>query len=55
MGAVTPISVKTGMAMVAPTTVRTVASTAGADVRVIFACEEDCNDCDNIEAPILAN
>jgi len=35
--------------------VGTLASTAGVDVCVICACEEDCNDCDGIEAPELAD
>jgi len=53
--AVTPIFVETGMAMVAPTAVDTLAPTEGMDARVNCGCEEDCNDCDDIEASILAN
>jgi hypothetical protein len=41
------------MAMVAPTTVDTLAPTTGADARVICTCEEDLDDYDDIEAPIL--
>ena len=52
MGAITPISVETDMAMVVPKVVGTLASTAGVDVCVICACENDCNDCDDIEASI---
>lgn len=55
MGAVTPISVETGMAMVAPKATGTLASTVGPNVRVICACEEDYNDYDDIEAPVLAD
>jgi len=43
------------MAMVAPTAVDTLAPTAGADACVNCACEEDCDDCDEIEAPILTD
>ena len=55
MGAVTPMSVETGMAMVAPQAVGTLAPTIGVDVCVIFAFEEDCNDCDDIEELVLAD
>jgi hypothetical protein len=44
VGAVTPISVETGMVMVVPKVVGTFASTAGVDVCVFCACEEDYND-----------
>jgi len=44
VGAVTPISVEIGMATVTPKAVGTIASTAGVDVGVICACEEDFND-----------
>jgi hypothetical protein len=53
VGVVTPISVETGMT--APKAVCTLASTAGVDVCVICACEEDYNDCDDIEAQVLAD
>jgi len=43
------------MAMVAPKVVGTLASTAGVDVCVIYACEEDFNYCDNIEAPVFVD
>jgi hypothetical protein len=55
VGAVTPISIETGIAMVAPTTVDTLAPTVGANASVDCACEEDCNDCDDIEAPLLVD
>jgi len=55
VGSVTLISVKTGMAMVAPKANGTLAPTAGVDVCVLCGCEEDCNDCDDIEAPVLAD
>ena len=55
MGTVTSISVKTGMAMVVPTALDTLARTAWADVHVIWACEEDCDDSDDIEATVLAD
>jgi hypothetical protein len=52
--AVTLISVETGMAMVSSTVVvGTLAPTKGADARLDCPCEDDCDDCDNIEAPIL--
>jgi len=53
--AATPISIKTGMAMVAPKAVGTLASTAGANVCVICVREENCNDCDDIEASVLVD
>jgi hypothetical protein len=53
--AVTPISVETGIAMVTPKAVDTLAPTAGADARVNCACDEDCDDCDDIEATILTD
>ena len=55
MGAVTPIFVKIGMAMVATTVVDTLVPNAGEDAHVICACEEDCDDCDDIVAPILVD
>ena len=53
--AVTPISVETDMAMVSPMVVDTVAPTKGADTHVNCACDEVCDDCDDIEAPILVD
>ena len=53
--AVIPVSIVTGMAMVAPTVVDTLAPTEGANTGVDCACEEDCDDCDDIEAPVLAD
>ena len=38
VGAVTPISVETGMAMVAPNAVGTLASNVGVDICIICAC-----------------
>jgi len=55
MEAVTPISVETGIAMVAPTTIDTLAPTVGTDVCVNCACEEDCDDCDDVEATLLVD
>jgi hypothetical protein len=55
VGAVTPISVETGMTMVAPTTVDTLEPTLGADARLNCDCEDDCDDCDDVETPILAD
>jgi len=55
VGAVTTISVETGMFLVAPTTVYTLTPTIVADARVICAFEEDYDDCDDIETPILAD
>jgi len=55
VGAVTPIYVETGVAMVAPKAVGTCTSIVRMDVCVICACEEDCNDCDDIKAPVLAD
>jgi hypothetical protein len=52
VGVVTPISVETGMAMVAPKAVGKLAPTAWVDVCVICAYKEDCND---IDAPVLAD
>jgi len=43
------------MAMVAPKVVGTLAPTAGLDVCAIYACEEDCNDRDDIDAPVLTD
>jgi len=53
--AVTPISVETSMAMVAPKVVDTLAPTAGAYTHVNYACQEDCDDCHDIEAHVLAD
>jgi len=53
--AVTTISVETVMFLVAPTTVDTQTPTTGADAHVICAFEEDYDDCDDIETPILAD
>jgi len=47
--------VETGMSMIAPKAVGTLTSIAGADVRVICAYEEYCDDCDDIEATILTD
>jgi hypothetical protein len=55
VGVVTPMFVETDMTMVAPKVVGTLAPTAGVNVCVIYACEEDCNDCDDIEALVLAD
>jgi len=55
VGAVTQISVETGMAVVAPKAVGTLKSIAGMDVCVVCACEEVFNDCDDIEAPVLVD
>jgi len=52
---VAPISVETGMAMVAPTAVDTLAPTEGADARINYAYEEDCDDCDDIETPVFVD
>jgi hypothetical protein len=52
-GAITPISVETGIAMVAPMAVGTLAPTVGADACVDYACEEDCDDCDDAKLPLL--
>jgi len=41
--------------MVVPTAIGTLAPTARADARVICAYDEDCDDCDDIEAPVLAD
>jgi len=38
-----------------PKAIGTLAPIAGADVCVIFAFEEDCNDCDDIEELVLAD
>jgi hypothetical protein len=52
-GAITPISVETGIAINAPMAVDTLAPTVGADACVDCACEEDCDDCDDAELPLL--
>jgi len=43
------------MAMAASTTVDTLAPTVGADACVNCAYEEDCDDCDDAEAPLLVD
>jgi len=53
VGEVTPISVETGFAMVAPITVDTLAPTVGAYACVDCACEEDCDDCDDAKVSLL--
>ena len=53
VGAVTPISFETGTTMVAPMTVDTQAPTVGANACVNYACEKDCDDCDDAESPLL--
>jgi len=55
VGEVTPIFVETGMVVVAPKAVGTITSIKGMDVCVFCACEDDCNDCDDIEAPVLTD
>jgi hypothetical protein len=50
-GAATPFSVETGIVMVAPVAVDTLAPTVGADACVDYAYEEDCDDCDDVEVP----
>jgi len=52
-GVVTPISIETGIAMVAPMVVDTLAPTVGADACVDYACEEDCDDCEDAEVPLF--
>jgi len=53
--AITPISVETSMAMIAPTAVDTLEPTEWADACVYCACEEDCDDYDDIEVSVLAD
>jgi len=43
------------MVMVSSKAVGTLAPTAGVDVCVFCACEEACNDYDDIEEPVLAD
>jgi len=52
---VTPIFDETGMAMAASTVVDTLAPTEGADACVNCAYEEDCDDCNDAEAPKLVD
>jgi len=53
VGAVTLVFFETGIAIIAPTVVDTLAPTVGADACVNYGCEEDCDDCDDAEAPLL--
>jgi len=48
-------SVEIGIAMAAPTAVDTLAPTVWEDACVNCACEEDCDDCDDVEAPLLVD
>jgi len=52
---VTPISFETILAVAVSTVVDTLAPTEGANVCVTCACEDDCNDCDDAEAPLLVD
>ena len=52
VGAVTPIFVETGIAMVAPMAAHTLAPTVGADAYIDCSCE---NDCDDAEVPLLVD
>ena len=52
-GAVTPISVETGIARVVPMGVDAVAPNVGADPCVDYACEEYCDDYDDAKVPLL--
>lgn len=55
VGAVTPISVETGMTMGSPTTVDTLAPTLGEDASVNCDCEEDCDYFDDVETQVLVD
>ena len=52
-GAVTHIYVETGIVMVAPIAVDTLAPTVWADTCVDCACEYDCDNCEDTEVPLL--